>query len=121
MLKKQGYKVFLGGNIGKPLFNEIETINKEDFVVVELSSFQLMDINYSPQIAMITNLSPNHLDIHRDMEEYINAKKSVYLNQDKDDLIILNRDNEITYNMSAETLGRVRMFSLKDISFFHIF
>ena len=75
MLKKQGHKVFLGGNIGKPLFNEIETITSEDFVVVELSSFQLMDIKYSPQIAVITNLSPNHLDIHRDMEEYINAKK----------------------------------------------
>ena len=118
MLKKQGFNVFLGGNIGKPLFNEIETINKEDLVVVELSSFQLMDICYSPEVAVITNLSPNHLDIHRDMEEYINAKKSVYLNQDKDDLVILNRDNEITYEMSGETLGKVRMFSLKDSSVF---
>ena len=102
MLKKQGFNVFLGGNIGKPLFNEIETINKGDLVVVELSSFQLMDISNSPEVAVITNLSPNHLDIHRDMKEYINAKKSVYLNQDKDDIVILNRDNEITYEMSGE-------------------
>jgi UDP-N-acetylmuramoylalanine--D-glutamate ligase len=118
MLKKQGYNVFLGGNIGKPLFNEIEVINSEDFAVVELSSFQLMDINCSPQVGAITNLSPNHLDIHRDMDEYISAKKNIYLNQDKNDIIILNRDNEITYEMSTETLGKVRMFSLKDSSVF---
>ena len=56
-----------------------------------------MDIKHSPEIAVVTNLSPNHLDIHRDMEEYINAKRSVFSYQDKNDLVILNRDNEITY------------------------
>lgn len=116
MLKKQGYRVFLGGNIGNPLFNEIENISKEDYVVVELSSFQLMDIDFSPEISVITNLSPNHLDIHRDMNEYVHAKENIFLNQNKDGILILNEDNEITRGMKSKAQGIVRTFSLKDHS-----
>lgn len=78
MLKEQGYKSWVGGNIGAPLFSRIEEIDPEDKVVLELSSFQLMGMDVSPEVAVITNISPNHLDIHKDMEEYVNAKK-VYL------------------------------------------
>lgn len=114
MLKKQGYKVYVGGNIGTPLFSEIENIKSNDYVVVELSSFQLMDINTSPNVSVMTNLGPNHLDIHKDMEEYIDAKKKIFINQKPEDLIILNRDNEITNSMQNEIKGKLRMFSRND-------
>lgn len=114
LLKKQGYNVYVGGNIGTPLFSEIENIKNDDYVVIELSSFQLMDINDSPNISVITNLSPNHLDIHKDMEEYVLAKKKVFINQNKEDVIILNRDNELVLSMKTEINAKLRLFSLID-------
>lgn len=113
MLKANGNRVFLGGNIGTPLFDKIEEINSSDFVAVELSSFQLMDCDVSPDIAVITNLSPNHLDIHKDMDEYINSKKNIFLHQDSNGIVVLNRDNEITYSLRNEVSNNIRMFSLK--------
>lgn len=114
MLKAEGKNVFLGGNIGNPLFNVVENIKDSDYAVIELSSFQLMDYNLSPDISVITNLSPNHLDIHRDMDEYINSKKNIFLHQRKEGLLILNRDNEITNSMIKEAIGEVRTFSIID-------
>lgn len=114
ILKVNGNRVFLGGNIGTPLFDQIEEINSSDFVVVELSSFQLMDCNISPDIAVITNLSPNHLDIHKDMDEYVDSKKNIFLHQDSNGIVILNRDNEITYSLRNEVKGNVRMFSIRN-------
>lgn len=114
MLKIEGKKVFIGGNIGNPLLNRIDEINENDCAVVELSSFQLMGCKYSPDISIVTNISPNHLDIHKDMEEYINSKKNIYLNQDEKGIVILNKDNKITYSMRKEVKGEVRLFSLKD-------
>ena len=73
-LKASGKTVHLGGNIGKPLLPEIETVQPDDWAVVELSSFQLISMRKSPDIAVVTNLAPNHLDIHKDMQEYIDAK-----------------------------------------------
>ena len=73
MLKKQGYTVHLGGNIGRALLPMIEEMNNEDFAVVELSSFQLISMRKSPDISVVTNLQPNHLDMHKDMQEYIDA------------------------------------------------
>ncbi|WP_123054764.1 UDP-N-acetylmuramoyl-L-alanine--D-glutamate ligase [Clostridium sp. JN-1] len=113
ILKEQGYKTWVGGNIGTPLFSKIEEINKDDKVVLELSSFQLMTMNVSPEISIITNLSPNHLDIHKDMDEYINAKKNIFKYQGKDDLLILNKDNELTDSMTCEANGRLMQFSIK--------
>ena len=78
MLKASGKTVWLGGNIGTPLLPLCRQMKKEDFAVVELSSFQLMDMRRSPQRALITNLAPNHLDIHKDMEEYVESKKNIY-------------------------------------------
>lgn len=114
MLKRSGYKTWVGGNIGTPLFTKIEEIDKEDRVVLELSSFQLMTIDVSPEVALITNLSPNHLDMHKDLEEYIDSKKNIYKYQDKNDLLVLNLDNEITESIIGEQKGKLCTFSLKN-------
>lgn len=114
MLKEAGYRTYVGGNIGTPLFSKIEEITEKDMVVLELSSFQLMTMNVPIDIAVITNVSPNHLDIHKDMEEYINAKKNIFKYQDSDSVLILNEDNEITNSMRAEAKGKVFMFSRRN-------
>ncbi|HEY5562386.1 MAG TPA: UDP-N-acetylmuramoyl-L-alanine--D-glutamate ligase [Clostridiaceae bacterium] len=115
MLKEEGYKTFVGGNIGTPLFSRIEEISEEDKVVLELSSFQLMSMNEPIEVALITNLSPNHLDIHRDMEEYITSKKNIFKAQDKTGILVLNEDNDITRAMKSEAKGSVISFSVKSI------
>lgn len=114
ILKIQGYKTWVGGNIGNPLFSSIEQIKEEDKVVLELSSFQLMTMDVHIDCALITNITPNHLDIHKDMEEYIDAKKNVFKFQDKSDLLVLNRDNDITNSLVKEAKGRVLQFSIKE-------
>ena len=111
ILKEAGHKVYVGGNIGTPLFTKIEEITPKDFVVLELSSFQLMTMKVSPHIAVVTNLTPNHLDMHKDMEEYISAKKNIFLHQGEEDLLILNEDNAITKAFAKEAKGRVEFFS----------
>jgi UDP-N-acetylmuramoylalanine--D-glutamate ligase len=114
ILKKEGYKTWVGGNIGTPLFANIEEISKDDKVVLELSSFQLMTMNVSTDVAVITNLSPNHLDIHKDMKEYIDAKKNIFKYQSDSDLIVLNKDDVLTYGLRKEVKGKVKCFSIKE-------
>ena len=114
IIKAKGYKCFLGGNIGTPLFTKIEEMMPEDVVVLEMSSFQLMGMEISPQISVITNISPNHLNIHKDYEEYIEAKKNIFKNQDNNGVIVLNYDNEITKEFENEANGKVRFFSSKE-------
>ncbi len=111
MLKAEGKNVYVGGNIGNPLLPEIEKITSEDFVVVELSSFQLISMRKSPDIAVMTNVSPNHLDIHKDMDEYVNAKKNIMLHQNAFSRTVLNLDNE-TANFADEIRGQKMMFSM---------
>jgi UDP-N-acetylmuramoylalanine--D-glutamate ligase len=113
MLKKTERKVHLGGNIGFPLFCRLGEIGKEDLVVVELSSFQLHTLRKSAHISVVTNLSPNHLDVHKDMEEYTEAKTNIFRFQNEGDLLILNADNNITASFAAKAKGKVRMFSFK--------
>ena len=96
MLKAAGKTVWLGGNIGTPLLPLVRQMREDDFAVVELSSFQLMDMRRSPHVALITNLAPNHLDIHKDMEEYVESKKNIYRFQNAGDSLVVNADNEIT-------------------------
>ena len=96
MLKAAGKTVWLGGNIGTPLLPRVRQMRAEDFAVVELSSFQLMDMRRSPHVALITNLAPNHLDIHKDMEEYVESKKNIYRFQSGGDILVINADNDIT-------------------------
>lgn len=111
MLKKQGYTVHIGGNIGKPLLPGIESISPGDVCVVELSSFQLISMTQSPDVAVVTNLAPNHLDVHKDMQEYIEAKRNIVLYQNKNDKAVLNYDNEITRLFDLSCEGEVVFFS----------
>ena len=113
LLMEEGYKTWVGGNIGTPLFAQIEEINEKDMVVLELSSFQLMTMNLPIDVAVCTNLAPNHLDMHKDMQEYIDAKKNIYLYQEKDDVLVLNIENDITNSFKKEAKGEVREFSSK--------
>jgi len=110
-LKAEGYNVFLGGNIGKPLLPEIESITPESIAVVELSSFQLHTMKKSPDIAVITNITPNHLDMHKSMEEYIDAKANIFKYQNEDNILVLNYDNEITRSFGVKAKSKVRYFS----------
>ena len=114
ILKEDGYNCFLGGNIGIPLFTKIKEMTPEDIIILELSSFQLMNMKISPKISVITNITPNHLNIHTDMEEYIESKKNIFKHQNKDGLLILNYDNEITKKCADEAPGNVIFFSSKD-------
>lgn len=114
ILKDAGYNTYLGGNIGKPLFTKLSEMKKDDIVVLELSSFQLMKMKISPKISVMTNITPNHLNIHKDYEEYIEAKKNIFKWQDSDGILILNYDNEITRNCAKEANGKVIFFSSKE-------
>ena len=111
MLKAEGKTVWLGGNIGTPLLPLTRKMKETDVAVVELSSFQLMDMNYSPRVAVITNLAPNHLDVHKDMDEYVKAKKNIYRFQDANGVLVVNADNAITAplrgNGTTKTFARV--------------
>lgn len=114
ILKQNGHNCFLGGNIGVPLFTKISEMLPEDIIVLELSSFQLMNMKISPKISIITNITPNHLNIHSDMDEYIKAKKNIFKYQDKNGLLILNYDNEITRECAKQAHGKVVFFSSKN-------
>ena len=109
MLKAAGYTVWLGGNIGTPLLPLVRQMKANDFAVVELSSFQLMDMRRSPSVAVVTNLAPNHLDVHKDMDEYVEAKKTIFRFQSEADTLILNADNAITDSFTGN--GKTRRFS----------
>ena len=111
LLKEAGYRVHLGGNIGNPLLCEVTDIAPDDVVVLELSSFQLHSMHCKPDIAVITNLSPNHLDKHRDFQDYIDAKKEILINQTAEDRLILNLDDGHTPYYAAGARARIAYFS----------
>ncbi len=111
ILEHSGYKCWLGGNIGTPLLDRIDEINASDMVVLELSSFQLHTMRNRINTAVVTNLSPNHLDVHKSMQEYTDAKKNIFLYQNESDTLVLNFDNKITRGFASESLGRIIMFS----------
>ena len=114
LLRAAGKTVHLGGNIGHPLLAEAETIQPEDVAVVELSSFQLMTMAESPATAVLTNLAPNHLDIHTDMAEYVEAKAAILSHQKSGDRAVCNWDNAITRDLSQRTDGNVKYFTMTD-------
>lgn len=114
ILKKKGYNCHLGGNIGIPLFTKVRDFNKDDILILELSSFQLMGMEISPDISVITNISPNHLDKHSSYQEYIEAKKNIFNYQNSSGIVVLNYDNEITREFKSEVEGKVVYFSSKE-------
>ena len=111
LLRASGRTVHVGGNIGKPLLAEAGAMQPGDSVVLELSSFQLMTMKKSPHICVVTNLSPNHLDMHKGMEEYVASKENIFLHQSAGDVAVFNLDNEITCEQSRRAVGGVRLFS----------
>ena len=113
-LKAEGKKVYLGGNIGKALLPQIEEMREEDVAVVELSSFQLISMRQSPDVAVVTNVAPNHLDVHKDMQEYIDAKCNILLHQGAFSRSVLNLDNEITRSMEPLVRGKLSWFSRRE-------
>lgn len=114
ILKQKGYNCYVGGNIGIPLFTKVEEMRPEDIIVLELSSFQLMGMGVSPDIAVITNITPNHLNIHSSYEEYVDSKKNIYKYQNENGILILNFDNEIVRQCGLEAKGKVEFFSRRN-------
>lgn len=114
LLKAAGYNVYVGGNIGRPLLPDVSGMESGDIAVLELSSFQLMTMDRSPDVAVVTNVAPNHLDVHKSMEEYIDAKKNIFLHQTPNGRLVLNQDNEITRAFAAQARGSVTMFSRRE-------
>ena len=112
-LKNEGYKVHLGGNIGKPLLYRMDEIKPEDYVVIELSSFQLMSMRRSADTVLITNISPNHLDMHNSMEEYVEAKYNLIYHQNAFGTAVLNEDNKLSIDAEKFARGKVLTFSVK--------
>lgn len=111
MLREGGLRVHVGGNIGVPLLESLDDIGPEDWVVLEMSSFQLEALPYSPPVAAILNVTPNHLDRHGDMDSYLAAKANIVRHQRPEDWAILNADDERTAGM--ETRGRTLWFSIE--------
>lgn len=111
LLNEEGYRVHVGGNIGTPLLSSVSAMQEDDIAVLELSSFQLMTMKKSPSIAVVTNLTPNHLDMHRDMSEYVEAKRNILRFQSDSDMVVLNLDSEITRDFADGANGEVLFFS----------
>lgn len=114
IIKKSGYKCFLGGNIGKPIFTQIKDMRPEDIIVLEMSSFQLTNMDVSPQISVVTNIFPDHLNVHSSYEEYREEKKNIFKHQNEKGMVILNYDNEYTREFAKEANGKVIFFSSKE-------
>ena len=117
LLKAEGYTVHLGGNIGRPLLTGVDEMQPEDMVVLELSSFQLhsMQMEGKPHVAVVTNIAPNHLDVHPSYEDYIDAKRSIYIHQKEGSRLVVNLDNEHTAGFAPEASGEVLFFSKKAV------
>ena len=120
MLKEAGYTAHLGGNIGTPLMTKAEEMRESDYAVLELSSFQLHTMKKSPHIAVITNITPNHLDWHTDYQEYIDAKKNIMLYQSCDDVLVVNAGNDESRKIGEIAKGKYRTFSAKTDAFVHL-
>ncbi|MDO4811741.1 MAG: UDP-N-acetylmuramoyl-L-alanine--D-glutamate ligase [Eubacteriales bacterium] len=111
LLKAAGNTVHVGGNIGHPLLCEAGEMKATDYAVLELSSFQLMTMQHSPHIAVVTNLAPNHLDMHKGMEEYVASKENIFRHQSVNDIAVFNWDNDITHEQGSRASGTALYFS----------
>jgi UDP-N-acetylmuramoylalanine--D-glutamate ligase len=111
----KGDHAFIGGNIGDPLINYVDNMNADDLAVLELSSFQLDQMNISPNIAAVLNITPNHLDRHGTMEAYTNAKARILEFQSANDTAILGRDDKGAWGLKNRVKGNLLSFSLQDL------
>ncbi|MCX6704465.1 MAG: UDP-N-acetylmuramoyl-L-alanine--D-glutamate ligase [Candidatus Woesebacteria bacterium] len=115
ILKNAGKDVYLVGNIGKPYLELLPKLKKDSLVVMELSSFQLIDLTRSPQIAVVLNITLDHMDWHKDKEEYIKAKENIVRHQTKNDYAVINSEYDVPRSFSKLTKGKVILFSKKDL------
>ncbi|MBI3984933.1 MAG: UDP-N-acetylmuramoyl-L-alanine--D-glutamate ligase [Candidatus Levybacteria bacterium] len=111
MLKKQGFDAYLGGNIGRPPFDFLDNLNTHSIVVLEMSSFQLIDITKSPNISVMLMMTSEHLDWHKDTEDYINAKRNILRFQTGEDFAVINKDYLPSRESDIETQGQVYFVS----------
>lgn len=111
MYEADGRRVHLGGNIGRAMLPLVDSIKPDDIAVVELSSFQLISMRRSPDIAVVTNVTPNHLDHHKDMNEYVDAKRNILNWQKPGSVAVLGYENPITRAMQKDVIGQARWFS----------
>ncbi len=112
LLKKTGRQVFVGGNIGVPLISYVENLQQQDVVVAEVSSFQLETTEtFCPHLALMLNLTPDHLDRHGDMAGYLAAKAKIFANQKESDYLVLNYDDEALRGLENQSKGKVIFFS----------
>lgn len=115
MIKSAGKKVFLVGNIGEGMLNHLPEIMTDDWIVMELSSYQLRDVTRSPHIGVALNITPDHMNIHTDMNEYIASKAKILEFQTPDDIAVINGDYEVTRNLAKKTKAKIVWFSRSDI------
>ena len=112
ILEASGRRVFVCGNIGNPFSQEIEKMKEDDFVSLEVSSFQLEHIiKFKPKISVILNFSANHLDRYKNMQEYLAAKKKIFLNQDETDYLVLNREDPTLRQLAQEANAKAVYFT----------
>lgn len=115
ILKNAGKDVYLGGNIGKPLLQLLPNLNKESVVVMEMSSFQLIDTKYSPDIAVVLNVTSDHMDWHMDINEYMNAKKNIVRFQSDKNFAVTNSEYQSSKSFSEGVKSKVIFFSKNDL------
>jgi UDP-N-acetylmuramoylalanine--D-glutamate ligase len=114
LMKKTGRQVFVGGNIGVPIITYADKLQEEDIVVAEVSSFQLETVeSFCPHLALMINLTPDHLDRHGDMAGYLAAKARIFENQKESDYLVLNYDDEALRELAPQSRGKVIFFSQK--------
>lgn len=111
ILKKDGRDSYLAGNIGKPMLELLPKLSDESFVILEMSSFQLIDLDISPNIAVVLNITSDHMDWHKDQDEYIEAKKNIVRYQSVSDFAVINEEYEESKSFAKETDGKVVFFS----------
>ncbi|MDE3075074.1 MAG: UDP-N-acetylmuramoyl-L-alanine--D-glutamate ligase, partial [Chloroflexota bacterium] len=114
MLQAGQRRVFVGGNIGRPLIGDVDDMTERDIAVLELSSFQLEYLDRSPHVAVVTNITPNHLDRHPSMQAYIDAKANIVTHQSPGDIAILNAADPESNALARRTSARVQRFNARD-------
>lgn len=115
ILEKSGKKVYLAGNIGKPYLELLKKLDKNSWVVLEMSSFQLIDLKRSPHIAVVLNITQDHLDWHKSVKEYIEAKQNIVKNQKKNDYAVVNWDYPVSRTFASLSGGKAFFFSRKKV------